>query len=328
MAGNATVIVGTSGEGMFKSTDGGETWGMLHIRNGLHSEGVVRAIVNHPSQREIIYAGTDKGVYRTDDLGESWRLLDSPLNDYVTWSLAIDPQKPDVVFAGTGTPSAPTLFRSKDGGETWERRPFQVAEECPNVSCPRITAIAVDPVNRQNVWMGIEVDGVRRSTDGGDTWETINGAIPNRDVHNLAIAPGRPSTVFVVVSDDVFISRDDGATWKSIGVPEKFPWGYPRGIRIHPENPDVVFLTIGDTFLGRVGSVMRSTDAGSSWEELPLPVQPNSAMWVVNVEPPKAQTVYAGSIFGYLYRSDDGGNSWKKLWREFPEIASVLCIPG
>ena len=71
---------------------------------------------------------------------------------------------------------------------------------------------------------------------------------------------------------------------------------------------------------------MRSKDTGQSWDRLPLPVEPNTAMWVVNSQPGDPQTVFAGSRYGYLYRSDDGGDSWAKLKREFSEISSVLWV--
>ena len=183
--------------------------------------------------------------------------------------------------------------------------------------------------------MGLEVDGVRHSTDGGETWAAVDGGIPNPDVHNVVVAGGPPKTVFVVVNNDVFTSTDDGATWKSLGIREVFPWAYPRGIMVQPSNSKVVFLTIGDTTPGRIGTVMRSKDTGSAWENLSLPVQPNTAMWVVNISmwvvnirPYDPQEVFAGSRYWYLYRSDDGGDSWSKLWREFSEISSVIWIPS
>ena len=73
---------------------------------------------------------------------------------------------------------------------------------------------------------------------------------------------------------------------------------------------------------------MRSKDTGRTWENLPLPTPPNSAMWVVSVPSFNPQVAFAGSRYGHLYRSDDGGDSWNKLWREFSEISSVLLIPG
>ena len=63
---------------------------------------------------------------------------------------------------------------------------------------PRVTGIAIDPQTHRDVWVGLEVDGLRRSSDAGDTWELINGAIPNPDVHNVAVAAGPPKTVVVV----------------------------------------------------------------------------------------------------------------------------------
>ena len=232
------------------------------------------------------------------------------------------------MYAGTGTPTPAAIFRTTDGGKTWAKTSMQAAKECPNVGIPRITGIAIDPVNRQSVWVGIEVDGVRHTSDGGDTWSTINGAIPNIDVHNVAVSAGPPRTVVVVVNDDVHTSTDDGATWHSLRVRENFPLTYPRGIVVQPGSPNVIFLTLGDTTPGRTGTVMRSVDTGKTWESLPLPVDPNTAMWVVNSQPSNPQIVFAGSRYGYLYRSDNGGDSWTKLWREFSEISSVLWMPA
>ena len=215
-----------------------------------------------------------------------------------------------------------------DCGNSWEERPVEVAETCPAVGIPRVTGIAIDPDNRRSIWVGLEVDGVRRSTDGGDSWVTINGGIPNPDVHNVAVASGPPKTVVVVVNNDVYTSTDDGATWQPIGIREVFPWTYPRGIMVQPGNTNVIFLTIGDTTPGRTGTVMRSKDTGKTWESLSLPVEPNTAMWVVNAQPSDPDVVFAGSRYGYLYRSDDGGDSWAKLWREFSEISSILWLPA
>jgi photosystem II stability/assembly factor-like uncharacterized protein len=87
-------------------------------------------------------------------------------------------------------------------------------------------------------------------------------------------------------------------------------------------------VAIGDSTPGRTGAVMRSRDTGDSWESLNLPTAPNSAMWVVDVQPGDPNLVFAASRYGYLYRSDDGGDSWTKLWREFSEVSSVLWTPA
>lgn len=328
MADKMTVLVGTVGQGIMRSADGGESWRRVAITQGMHSDALVRTMLNLPGQPEIVYAGTDRGLYLSKDAGERWELLDCALSNQHVWALAADPANPKRMFAGTGTPTPAGVFRSTNAGASWERRPMEVVEECPAVGTPRVTGIAIDPRNRRNIWVGLEVDGVRRSTDGGDTWDAVNGGIPNPDVHNVAVSAGPPKTVFVVVNNDVFTSTDDGATWAPLRIRETFPWSYPRGIAVQPDNPKVVFLTIGDTTPGRTGAVMRSKDAGKTWESLSLPVQPNTAMWVVNLQPFDSQVAFAGSRYGYLYRSDDGGDSWRKLWREFSEISSVLWVPA
>ena len=277
------------------------------------------SLLNHPRRPEIIYAGTDKGLYRSDDAGEKWRLLDSPLSAYAVWALARAPMDNEVMFAGTGTPTpANGLPLHRYRQSSWQERPAGIAAECRNVGIPRVTGIAIDPADRHQIWVGIEVDGARHSTDGGDTWTAINGAIPNPDVHNVAVAGGPPKTVFIVVNNEVYTSTNAGSTWTPLHIREVFPWTYPRGIAVQPGNAKTVFVTIGDTTPGRTGAVMRSKDAGKTWENLSLPVQPNTAMWVVHLQATSyPNIVFAGSRYGYLYRSDDGGDTWVKSWREF-----------
>jgi photosystem II stability/assembly factor-like uncharacterized protein len=107
-----------------------------------------------------------------------------------------------------------------------------------------------------------------------------------------------------------------------------FPWVYCRGIAVKPNDPSTVFVAIGDSTAGRTGTVMQTTDTGATWKSLDLPVAPNSAMWVVTVQPEDENIVFAASRYGYLYRSDDGGETWAKLWREFSEVSSVLWTPA
>ena len=328
MASKGTILVGTIGQGVMSSADDGESWTRASVRHGMHSDCIVRALRTDPSRPRSVYAGTDLGLYQSSDAGATWRLQDGPMKGSMIWSLAIDPSEPNVIFAGVGTPSTPGIFRSTDAGKSWQRLPVPIAAECENVGIPRPTGIALDPTDSRNVWVGLEVDGVRRSTDGGDTWTTVNGAIPNPDVHSVLVIPGPPRTVFVVVNDDVWRSIDDGKTWQPTRAREVFPWHYPRTIAAKPGEPRTVFVTLGDSTPGRVGTVMRSTDAGVTWRSLSLPVQPNSAVWTVSIPPSEPDLLFAASRYGYLYRSDDGGECWRKLWREFGEVSSILWIPA
>ena len=323
-----TILVGTVGQGVMRSADSGETWRRVGVDNGMHSDAVVRTVLNHPSHPETVFAGSDAGLYVSEDSGQTWNLLGGALRGQHVWALAIDPVNPGTMYAGTGTPTPAGVFRSTDGGQSWEQRPVEIAAECVNVGTPRVTAIAIDPTASNRVWVGLEVDGVRLSRDSGESWVAINGAIPNPDVHNVTVTAGPPKTVIVVVNNDVYTSTDDGATWRSVGIRDVFPWTYPRGILVKPDDAKTVFVTIGDTTPGQIGTIMRSTDTGVTWKSLKLPVQPNAAMWVVNAQPFDSDILFAGSRYGYLYRSDDGGESWTKLWREFSEISSVIWVPN
>ena len=329
MAHAGTMLVGTPGQGVFRSADDGESWTRGSIGQGLHSDAIIRSLTLHPTLPRTVFAGSDKGIYRSDDAGASWRLLDTPMNGQVVWQVVFDPADPDTLVAGTGTPSTPGIFRSADGGATWHSETVEIARECPAVGVPRPTAIAFDPANSRDVWLGLEVDGVRRTRDGGKTWATTAEEIHNLDVHNIAVAAGPPKTVFVLVNNDIWSSTDDGQSWTAMGVQEKFaPHRYPRGITVKPDDPRVVYITLGDATPGRSGLVLRSADTGRTWETLSLSEPPNSAMWVVHVPPSQPNTVFAGSRYGCFYRSDDGGDHFQKLWREFSEISSIAYVAG
>jgi photosystem II stability/assembly factor-like uncharacterized protein len=327
MAMQGTILVGTIGQGVMTSSDDGASWTRASVRQGMHSDCIVKALLPDVRSPGVVYAGTDQGLYRSDDGGVKWRRLDTPMSGAMVWSLALDPVDPRVMFAGVGTPSKPGIYRTTDGGTTWHRLPVEIAEECPNVGIPRPTAIAVDSTDHRHVWVGLEVDGVRHSSDGGETWTRVNGQIPNPDVHNVLVVAGPPKTVLVLVNDEVWRSTDDGATWTPARAREVFPWHYPRGIAARPDDSKTVFVTLGDSTPGRTGTLVRSRDAGTTWQSLSLPTQPNSAVWTVSVSAATPDLMLAASRYGYLYRSDDGGDSWRKLWREFGEVSSVLWVP-
>src|SRR5437763_8584870 len=126
MAGErARVYVGTVGQSVWRSDDGGENF--RRASGGLFSECEVRALALHPQQPGVLYAGTDRGCYRTDDAGETWVHLQSPMDRLQIWSLVIDPRSPETLFAGV-CPAA--LFRSRDGGRAWEALRADMPEDC------------------------------------------------------------------------------------------------------------------------------------------------------------------------------------------------------
>ncbi|SVE01178.1 uncharacterized protein METZ01_LOCUS454032, partial [marine metagenome] len=117
MANGLTILVGTAGQGIMRSGDGGETWQRVATNQGMYQNPVIRVLVNHPSNPNLIYAGTDRGIFRSSDGGQNWQSKESPLSRFSIWTIAIDPTNPDTMYAGTGTPSPVAMFRSTDGGD-------------------------------------------------------------------------------------------------------------------------------------------------------------------------------------------------------------------
>jgi photosystem II stability/assembly factor-like uncharacterized protein len=328
-----TIIVGTIGQSILRSEDNGQTWTRIGPRRGFPYEASVRCIVMRPTEPNVVFAGMERGLYRSEDAGANWRCMDSVLNSYYVWALCIDPANPNVMFAGTGTPSPARIFCSTDGGTSWERRPAEIAATCENVGSPRVTAIAIDPLESENVWMGLEVDGARHSTDGGNTWELVE-VTGHKDIHNVVVTAGPPKTVFVVANREIYATADNGVNWTSLGMQTNIPWEYPRketylrGVAAYPADPKTLLLGFGDFTPGTSGGVARSDDLGNRWELLPLPVEPNSTVWTFGTNAVDPNIVFAATRYGYLYRSDSGGASWTKLRREFSEIAAVCWLPN
>jgi photosystem II stability/assembly factor-like uncharacterized protein len=276
-----------------------------------------------------MWAGTDRGILRSDDSGRRWQRLDGPVSDHQVWRISFHPSDKQVVFAGTGTPSPALIFRSEDGGATWKKLPVDIVLECAAVGVPRVTDIAIDPVDPMKLWASIEVDGMRRSADGGESWTRVNGPITNPDGHAATVTPGPPKAVFLTVNNEIHFSQDDGASWQAVGVKQHFPYTHIRDVVFDAVDPRTAWAAIGDSTPGTTGVLMRTRDEARTWERVDMPVEPNSAMWVVRTQPDTPELILAASRYGYLYRSDDRGanGSWTKLRREFSEVSSIVWVP-
>src|SRR4030088_1662467 len=82
---------------------------------------------------------------------------------------------------------------------------------------PRVTALTVDPSDHRTVWAGIEVDGVRRSPDGGDSWQTITSGINDPDIHDIGVVVNGGTTVLTTTPREIFASHDRGENWNGLG---------------------------------------------------------------------------------------------------------------
>lgn len=319
-------LVGTVGQSVL-ATDDGEHWSRSGPTMGFHSDAMVRTLVNRPEQPNVIWAGTDRGILRSADGGRTWARLEGPPSEHQVWRISFHPTEARIVFVGTGTPSVAKIFRSEDDGVTWKQLAVEIAAECPAVGVPRVTDIAVDPLQPMNLWASIEVDGMRRSTDGGESWQRIDGGITNPDGHAATVTSGPPKSVCLTVNNEIFLSRDDGATWQAVGVKEHFPYTHIRDVVFDAVDPCTAWAAIGDATPGTTGVLMRTRDAGQTWERVDMPVEPNSAMWVVRTQPDAPERVLAASRYGYLYESTDGGVSFRKVKREFSEVSSIVWVP-
>ena len=322
MANNISISVATIGSGIWQSPDGGDNW----IRaSGIWGDSRVFVTTAHPTDPSVVFAGTDEGIFRSRDRGKSFDRIDSPMDSYQVWRIAFDPADPDTIFTGT-SPSA--LFRSRDGGDHWEKLTVDMAESCPNVRVPRVTALVVDPSDHNIVWAGVEVDGVRRSLDGGDTWSRINGGLSDPDIHGMAVSVADPKTVLTSTPGEVFVSTDTGESWQGLGVRKQFEFPYCRDIVVKKSDPNVLFVAAGEGPFGSTGNIQRSKDRGQTWEAVPMPVEPNTPIWAFAAHEADPDLVMACSHYGELYSTSNGGDSWEKLRREFTEVRSIAWTPN
>lgn len=319
-----TVFVGTIGEGVWRSTDGGKDF--ERASHGMFVECDVRALAVDPRNPKLLYAGTNEGVYRTENGGDDWTRMVGPLDGLITWALLAVPHQPDTLLAGT---RPPRLFRSTDGGTNWTQTDAQPAQECAGIRFNRVTTLRADPIDRDRLWAGVEIDGVWLSLDAGKSWRRVGQGLSSADIHGLAIVPNGNGarTMLATTNNDLNISHDDGQTWQPQKVERQFGHGYCRGLQQRPDRPEVLFLGNGDGPPGTVGAAWRSNDAGKTWQRMELPVRPNSTVWDFAFHPAQPQRVYAYSVSGQVFHSADGGDRWEKLPREFGEIRSLAWVP-
>jgi photosystem II stability/assembly factor-like uncharacterized protein len=311
------LYAGTIGQGVHRSRDSGEHWEA--INNGLPPQGDVRALVAHPQQPGHLFAGTDRGGFRSEDGGLSWKPMRSIDEAIEVWSLYICPQDTNLMFAGT-RPSR--LYGSQNGGRSWTQLPLDLP------ATTHITGIAVDPEDTETIYVGIEVGGLLRSVDAGRRWETINEGLSDPDVHALCVCPSSPPTLHVATASDIFRSCDWGEHWEALGLKQHLPKTYFRSLAMAPDDPDVLYATAGAAPFGDEGALYRSLDMGETWARFQGDITLESTLWTVSLNPLQPRRLYAGTLRGQLLGTFDGGHTWQEHATGFEDLRVLICVPA
>jgi len=322
--------MGATGGGVWKTTDGGLTWQATSDKD--FTAGSIGAIAVAPSDPNVVYVGTGEspirgnlspgdGMYRSTDAGKTWIKVGLADAGQIA-HIAVHPRNADLVYVAVlGHAFAPNatrgVFRSKDGGKTWEKILFK------NDSTGAID-LAMDPTNPRILYAGFwqavrrpwelvsggPGSGIWKSTDGGDTWKDITRSrgLPEGIIGKigLAVSPVSHDRVWALVEADsggLFRSNDGGATWtRSSGDNEirQRAW-YFTHVVADPGNADGVYV-LNVTLL-------KSVDGGKTFTNLHAPHGDHHALWI---DPRDPQRMINGNDGGATL-SQNGGATWTML---------------
>lgn len=235
-----------SGNGVHKSTDGGETWKIttgwqitevlcvvidrtdpdfmlcatpygvfktldggttwVECNNGLQQKFTSSVIIDHSNSR-VLYCSTEDGVYRSEDRGGSWKR--TGLNVGGVRIVAQHPKDSNVLIAGTNNDG---IYITHNRGRSWKK--------CKaGLDHSTFYAITFDPTNPQVLYAGGYISGVYKSTDGAVSWKRMNNGLMNLNVHSIAVDPANSDRVYVATQwSGVFRSVDGGDSWHYAGL--------------------------------------------------------------------------------------------------------------
>lgn len=315
------------GHAVWFSRDRGLSWLRPKTPSGgLYNEARAWCLAVHPDRPGELWTGTDQGLYRWEEGAGRWRHVPSPLDGLHVLKLVRAPHDPRIIVAGT-RPAA--LFISRDEGASWERAPLPVASESDFINTPRVTSIQFDPLDRNALWVTVEIAGIFRSRDGGLSWERLIEGLRDPDVHNLVIFDrGRGREILASTEMGLHRSDDDGASWTYVPVPAAGELLYFRCMVARTDGSGTLFMSIGDRPSGEVGRLLCSRDHGDSWEEVALDPAPGTTIWWIGVHPADPGLILCNTMFGEIYRSEDGGETWTRLSRVLGELREVAWQPA
>ncbi|HZX09788.1 MAG TPA: glycosyl hydrolase [Acidobacteriota bacterium] len=322
-----TYYFGACGGGVWKTEDGGLNWSP--ISDGYFKTGSVGAVAVSEWDPNVVYVGMGEapirgnvshgdGMYKSVDGGKTWKHIG--LGDtYQISRVRIHPRNPDLVYAAAlGHVYGPNMqrgvFRSKDGGETWEKILY-VSDKAGAIDLildpfnPRVIYAAFWSAHRTpySLVSGGPGSGLYKSTDSGDTWEELHRkpGMPQGALGKIGVAASgaQQNRVWAIVEAEeggVFRSDDGGKTWTRVNSERRLrqrAWYYSR-IYADPKNPDKVYVLNTGFY--------RSTDGGRTFSSIRVPHGDNHDLWI----DPNNPNRMINSNDGGANVSYNGGISW------------------
>ena len=308
---------GWFGQTIQRSDDGGQTW--------------------EPVGNQFAYDG-DPGTHMFYDGSQH------PWEFTRVWHLEPSLTDPDTVYAGVEDAA---LFKSTDGGQTWHElaglREVKGNLWQPGAGGMCLHSILIDPNDENRMWVAISAAGAFRTDDGGQTWRPATGGLtmqfelpdPESEVghcvHDIAMHPSRPNTLFMQKHWDVMRSDDGGANWYEISGNLPSDFGFPITVHAHePETIYVVPIKSDSEHFPPEGKlrVYRSRTGGNEWEALTngLPQQDcyvNVLRDAMAVDSLDSCGIYFGTTGGQVYASSDSGDTWTTIVRDLPAVTSI-----
>jgi photosystem II stability/assembly factor-like uncharacterized protein len=325
-------LMGSAMGGVWRTDDAGHHW--TNLTDGQLTVGTIGAIDVAQSDPSIIYAGTGsacirgnvttgKGVWKSMDGGRTWRFAGLPDAGQIG-DLIVHPTNPDLVYlAALGRPFGKNrergVFRTKDGGVTWEHVLFL------NDSTGAVS-LAMNPRNPREIYAGAwraerkpwtlisggPEGGVYKTTDGGDTWIKLGGGLPTGVVGKVAVAvsPANPDRVWALIEAEpaggLYRSDDGGVTWERVSTDSRLvarAWYYIH-LSADPQDPNTVYVLSYDLY--------RSVDGGRTFDAIELPHGDTHDMWI-NPDDPQ---IFAVADDGGVVVTLNGGRTFSTYYNQ------------